>query len=120
MRPRTALSLVTTSAPIFFARNQSAALLMVASGDIVVTSVPFCLRMLSMVMAPPIVWPSCACVEDDAGQLLIQPPANQTKQKFSPKWGDFELARAILRPRQSVSWPGRGAARNAASQSRDP
>src|SRR6516162_6220517 len=39
MRPRTAFSLVTTSAPMFFTRNQSAALLMLASGSIVATSV---------------------------------------------------------------------------------
>src|SRR5215470_18448118 len=51
MRPRTASSLVTTRAPIFFARSQSAALLMLASGAIVVTLVPFRLRMLSMVIA---------------------------------------------------------------------
>src|SRR5262244_2632974 len=57
MRPRTAFSLVTTRAPIFFARSQSAALLMLASGAIVVTSVPFRLRMLSMVMVSSIVWP---------------------------------------------------------------
>src|SRR6478672_9899291 len=58
MRPRTAFSLVTTRAPIFFARSQSAALLMLASGAIVVTSVPFRLRMLSMDTTSPIVWPS--------------------------------------------------------------
>ena len=46
MRPRTAFPLVTTRAPIFFARSQSAALLMVASGAIVVTSVPLRFRML--------------------------------------------------------------------------
>src|SRR3954447_26979027 len=56
MRPRTAFSPVTTRAPIFFARSQSAALLMLASGAIVVTSVPFRLRMPSMVMASSVVW----------------------------------------------------------------
>src|SRR5271167_1121086 len=66
MRPRTAFSFVTTRAPIFFARSQPAALLMLASGAIVVTSVPFRLRMLSMdivsshrVALPPI---SLICV----------------------------------------------------------
>ena len=39
MRPRTVSSLVATRAPIFFALSQSAALLMLASGDIVVTLV---------------------------------------------------------------------------------
>src|SRR4029450_12875574 len=53
MRPRTEFPLVTTRAPIFFARSQSAALLMLASGAIVATSVPFRLRMLSMDMASP-------------------------------------------------------------------
>jgi hypothetical protein len=38
-------------APIFFARSRSAALLILASGDIVVTSVPFRLRMFSMDIA---------------------------------------------------------------------
>src|SRR5262249_53861204 len=51
MRPRTAFSLITTRAPIFFARSQSAALLMLASGAIVVTLVPFRLRIVSMVIA---------------------------------------------------------------------
>src|SRR5260221_13946553 len=48
-----------TPAPIFFARSQSAALLMLASGAIVVTSVPFRLRMLSMVIASShrVAWP---------------------------------------------------------------
>src|SRR3954451_3056999 len=50
MRPRTALSLVTTRAPMFFARSQSAARLTLASGAIVSTLVPFRLRMLSMVI----------------------------------------------------------------------
>src|SRR6266403_3551485 len=50
MRPRLALSLVTTRAPIFFALSQSAALLMLASGAIVATLVPLRLRMLSMVI----------------------------------------------------------------------
>src|SRR5262249_31420009 len=50
-RPRTAFPLVTTRAPMFFTRNQSAALLMLASGSIVATSVPFCLRMVSTVIA---------------------------------------------------------------------
>jgi hypothetical protein len=66
MRPRTTSPLVTTRAPIFFARSQPAALLMLASGAIVVTSVPFRLRMLSMdiisshrVAQPPI---SLICV----------------------------------------------------------
>ena len=36
---------------MFFACSQSAALLMLASGAIVATSVPFCLRMLSIVIA---------------------------------------------------------------------
>src|SRR5215831_12899724 len=39
--------LVTTRAPMFFMRNQSTALLMLASGSIVATSAPFCLRMVS-------------------------------------------------------------------------
>jgi hypothetical protein len=43
--------LVTTRAPMFFTRNQSAALLMLASGSIFATSVPFCLRMVSTVKA---------------------------------------------------------------------
>jgi hypothetical protein len=43
--------LVTTRAPTFFARNQSAALLMLASGAIVATSVPFRCKMLSTSMA---------------------------------------------------------------------
>src|SRR5262245_60716361 len=47
MRPRTASPLVTTRAPIFLARSQSAAVLILASGPIVVTSVPFRLRTLS-------------------------------------------------------------------------
>src|SRR6516162_721395 len=47
MRPRTCSPSVTTRQPIFFTRSQSAALLIVAPGVIVVTSVPFCLRMLS-------------------------------------------------------------------------
>src|SRR5262245_43016747 len=51
MRPRTACPLVTTRAPIFFVRSQSAALLMLASGAIVATSVPFRLKMLSMDIA---------------------------------------------------------------------
>ena len=46
-----AFSLVTTSAPMFFARSQSAALLTVLSGAIVVTLVPFRLRMVSMVIS---------------------------------------------------------------------
>src|ERR1700751_790976 len=63
MRPRTAFPLFTTRAPIFFARSQSAALLMLASGAIVVTSVPFRLRMLSMDTTSPIVWPSYLSIE---------------------------------------------------------
>src|SRR5580700_556510 len=51
MSPRIAFSLVTTRAPIFFARSQSAALLTLASGAIVATSAPFRFRMLSMVIA---------------------------------------------------------------------
>src|SRR5262245_14630393 len=47
MRPRTASPLVTRRAPISFARSQSAALLILASGRIVATSVPLRLRMLS-------------------------------------------------------------------------
>src|ERR1700737_2281186 len=46
-RPTTALPLVTTREPTFFACSQLAALLTVASGAIVATSAPFCLRMLS-------------------------------------------------------------------------
>src|SRR6478672_11884406 len=48
MRPTTALPLVTTREPTFFACSQLVALLMLASGAIVATSAPFCLRMLSM------------------------------------------------------------------------
>src|SRR5215475_2925094 len=66
MRPRTASSLVTTRAPIFLARSQSAALFTLASGAIVVTSVPFRLRMLSMLMPPPIMW-LAAYLEDATG-----------------------------------------------------
>jgi len=51
MTPRIELPLVTTTEPMFFARNQSAALFTVASGAIVVTSVPFNLKMLSTFMA---------------------------------------------------------------------
>src|SRR5436309_2261974 len=51
MRPRIASPLVTTRAPTFFARNQSAALLMLASGVMVATSVPFCRKMLWTVIA---------------------------------------------------------------------
>jgi hypothetical protein len=51
LMPVRVFSLVTTRAPIFFARSQSAALLMLASGAIVATSVPFRLRMLSMDIA---------------------------------------------------------------------
>jgi hypothetical protein len=43
-------SLVTTRAPTFFARNQSVALLMLASGAIVATSIPFRSKMLSTFM----------------------------------------------------------------------
>src|SRR5262249_46320559 len=51
--------LVTTRAPMFFARIQSAALLMLASGAIVVTSVPFRFRTFSMIMASShrVAWP---------------------------------------------------------------
>src|SRR5262249_40091728 len=49
--PRRTSLLVTTRAPTFFARNQSAALLMLASGAIVATSVPFLFKMLSTFMA---------------------------------------------------------------------
>src|SRR6267378_673673 len=48
MRPTTALPLVTTREPTFFACSQLVALLTLASGAIVATSAPFCLRMLSM------------------------------------------------------------------------
>src|SRR6266566_4998548 len=51
MSPRIASPLVTTRAPTFFARNQSAAVLTLASGIIFTTSVPFCLKMLSTVIA---------------------------------------------------------------------
>src|SRR5258706_12221703 len=47
MRPTTALPLVTTREPTFFAYSQLVALLTLASGTIVATSAPFCLRMLS-------------------------------------------------------------------------
>src|SRR5580765_2244036 len=84
MRPRTALSLVTTRAPIFFARSQSAALLMLASGAIVVTSVPFRLRMLSMVIAssPRI---SLICVA-----VPVSPP-----QLGGMPWKPFSYTRSI-------------------------
>src|SRR5882672_2179154 len=48
MRPTTALPLVTTREPTFFACSQLVAILTLASGAIVATSAPFCLRMLSM------------------------------------------------------------------------
>src|SRR2546423_13609537 len=48
MRPTTALPLVTTRDPTFFACSQLVALLTLASGALVATSAPFCLRMLSM------------------------------------------------------------------------
>src|SRR5437868_10183576 len=51
MIPSTTFPLVTTRAPMFFTRNQSAALITLASGSIVTTSVPFCLRMVSMLIA---------------------------------------------------------------------
>src|SRR5262249_11454265 len=41
----------TENCLMFFMRNQSAALLTLASGSIVATSVPFCLRMVSTVTA---------------------------------------------------------------------
>ena len=61
--PRTASSRATTRAPTFFARNQSAALLMLASGPIVATSVPFCIKMFSTFIAVSL----CVPAEMDAG-----------------------------------------------------
>src|SRR5262249_53241261 len=58
MRPRTAFPLVTTREPMFFTRNQSAALLMLASGSIVATSAPFRLRMVSTVIAASLELPA--------------------------------------------------------------
>src|SRR5215831_7754196 len=59
MRPRITSPLVTTSAPTFLARNQSAAFLMLESGPILATSAPFCLKLVSTVitisLCPPTV-----------------------------------------------------------------
>src|SRR5215469_8303080 len=72
--PRIASLLVTTRAPTFLARNQSAALLMLASGVIVATSVPFWLKMLSTFMALS----SCIAAELDVafagiGSIILSP-----------------------------------------------
>ena len=66
--PRTASSRATTRAPTFFARNQSAALLTLASGPIVVTSVPFCIRMFSTFIAVSL----CGRL-GGAGTIILRP-----------------------------------------------
>ena len=52
---------------MFFTLNQSAALLMLASGSIVATSVPFCLRMGSIVMAASPELPQTSLVQSSTG-----------------------------------------------------
>ena len=77
--------LVTTRAPTFFARNQSAALLMLASGAIVATSVPFLSKMLSTFMA---VTP---CIPAEVGCRLY----SCRRQLFYSEWFNLKTTKAL-------------------------
>jgi hypothetical protein len=83
--PRIASLLVTTRAPTFFARNQSAALLMLASGAIVATSVPFLSKMLSTFMAVLPVFPP----KWDAGFTIVN--ANYS----TSEWFNLKTTKAL-------------------------
>jgi hypothetical protein len=83
--PTIASVLVTTRAPTFFARNQSAALLMLASGAIVATSVPFFSKMLSTFMAVFPVFPS----RWDAGFTVVD--ANYS----TSEWFNLKTTKAL-------------------------
>src|SRR6516225_10846522 len=83
MRPRITSPLVTTRAPTFLARNQSAAFLILESGPIFATSAPFCLKIVSTVITISLCLPTV--IEFTVSVHLYSPHRERELVDYDPK-----------------------------------
>src|SRR6266436_9321727 len=121
MRPTTALPLVTTREPTFFACSQLVALLTLASGAIVATSAPFCLRMLSMdidigssnrmallpISSRPRNWGACHGIRSPLRGALAYPIGSKQSASIGDRATDQSLANWCVTGFGSIAsfWP---------------